>query len=54
MNELPKVCLYTHLEQVTMACDIAFLQWVLSRISGAQPELRSAVERTIELKISYN
>ncbi len=54
MNELPKVCLYTHLEQVTLACDIAFLQWVLSRVSVSQPEIRSALERTIELRISYN
>ncbi|MBL7711442.1 MAG: hypothetical protein JNL13_03220 [Chitinophagaceae bacterium] len=54
MNELPKVCLYTHLEEATLSCDIPFLQWILSRVSVAQPEIRAALEKAIALKIAYN
>lgn len=54
MNELPKVCLYTHLEEVTLICDVPFLQWILSGVSSSQPEIRSALEKAIELKIAYN
>jgi hypothetical protein len=54
MNEALSTCPATQLEQITVACDIQFLQWILSGIPGAQLELRSAIEKAVEQKIACN